>query len=53
MRRWDTLGNPALTSALKARISDGVLDEAGTRSVEVIAAERDRKLAEAMRAFAC
>lgn len=53
VRRWDTLGNPALTSALKARISDGVLDEAGTRSVEVIAAERDRKLAEAMRAFAC
>ncbi|MCW3014452.1 MAG: fadC6 [Solirubrobacterales bacterium] len=38
---WPTLGNPEVTPELKQRIVDGVLEEAGGRSIEELAAERD------------
>jgi 3-hydroxyacyl-CoA dehydrogenase len=41
---WETLGTPQLTPALKQRIVDGVLEEAGGRSVDELAAERDAML---------
>jgi 3-hydroxyacyl-CoA dehydrogenase len=59
---WNDLGRPELTPKLKQTILDGVLQEAGDRSVEQLAHERDeallglirirRKLAEATTATA-
>ena len=41
---WKVLGNPEITPQLRQVISAGVLDEAGNRSVDALAAERDRVL---------
>jgi len=41
---WKDLGNPELTLELKQSIIDGVLREAGDRSVEKLAQERDQVL---------
>ena len=38
---WSSLGSPALTPALKQTIIDGVLEEAGDRSIEELERERD------------
>lgn len=43
-RRWEDLGTVRLTEALKARLIDGVLAEAGDRSVEELEQDRDEKL---------
>jgi carnitine 3-dehydrogenase len=40
---WKTLGNPQMTAELKQTITEGVLREAGNRSVEQLAQE-DREL---------
>ena len=39
---WADLGNPVLTPELKAAIIKGVAEEAGGRSVDELAQERDR-----------
>lgn len=49
-RRWDDLGAPRLTPALKARIIDGVEEEAAGRSVADLEDERDRALIAILRA---
>ena len=41
---WSSLGNPALTPALKQTIIDGVLEEAGDRSIGQLEQERDAVL---------
>src|SRR3984893_15526192 len=41
---WKDLGNPELTSELQQTIIDGVLQEAGRRSLEHLARERDELL---------
>jgi hypothetical protein len=38
------LGNPEITPQLRRLVTTGVLDEAGKRSVDALAAERDRAL---------
>jgi len=38
------LGNPQITPQLREVVTAGVLDEAGKRSVDALAAERDRVL---------
>src|SRR5262245_43019978 len=41
---WKALGNPKVTPALKQTIADGVLEEAGSRSVEQLAMEENEVL---------
>jgi hypothetical protein len=41
---WKDLGNPEFTPELKAKISQGVLEEAGNQSIDDLAAQRDRLL---------
>ena len=41
---WKVLGNPEITPQLRQVVTAGVLDEAGKRSVDALAAERDRVL---------
>jgi 3-hydroxyacyl-CoA dehydrogenase len=41
---WKVLGNPEITPQLRQVVTAGVLDEAGKRSVDALAAERDRML---------
>ena len=41
---WKVLGNPEITPQLRKVVTAGVLDEAGKRSVDALAAERDRVL---------
>ena len=43
-RRWQDLGRPTLTEALKARLVEGVEAEAAGRSVRELEAERDAAL---------
>lgn len=50
-RRWESLGKPALTDELKDKIANGVLEEAGERSIEELASDRDRKLVAAIKAI--
>jgi len=38
------LGSPQITPQLRERVTAGVLEEAGGRSVDALAAERDRLL---------
>jgi len=46
---WKTLGTPEVTPALKQTITEGVLGEAGNRSVEQLADEENRQLIELIR----
>jgi 3-hydroxyacyl-CoA dehydrogenase len=41
---WPALGDPQLTPELKQKIVDGVLEEAGSHSVDELAAQRDAML---------
>jgi carnitine 3-dehydrogenase len=41
---WKTLGNPQMTPELKQQIIDGVLEEAGGRSIEELSRDRDAML---------
>src|SRR5580698_812476 len=41
---WKVLGNPQITPQLRQTVSAGVLEEAGKRSVDALAAERDHVL---------
>jgi 3-hydroxyacyl-CoA dehydrogenase len=41
---WSVLGNPKITPQLREVITAGVLEEAGKRSVDALATERDRAL---------
>jgi carnitine 3-dehydrogenase len=50
-RRWATLGTPSLTEALRARIAEGVAEAAQGRSVEALEAERDDRIARALKAL--
>jgi carnitine 3-dehydrogenase len=50
-RRWATLGTPSLTEALRARIAEGVAEAAQGRSVEALVAERDDRIARALKAL--
>jgi len=49
---WASMGTPELTDELCRRIIDGVRDEAGGRTIEELAAERDEKLVAIMRTIA-
>jgi len=49
---WASMGTPDLTDALCARIIEGVQAEAGSRSVQELAAERDALLVEIMEVIA-
>jgi 3-hydroxyacyl-CoA dehydrogenase len=46
---WKLLGDPGLTPELKKTISDGVLAEAGARTIGQLEAERDAMLLELLR----
>jgi carnitine 3-dehydrogenase len=46
---WKTLGNPEVTPELKRTITDGVLQEAGNRSVEQLAQEENELLVAMLR----
>lgn len=50
-KRWAALGTPTLTDELKERIAEGVIEEAGGRSISDLAEERDRLLAAAIKSF--
>jgi len=41
---WKVLGSPQLTSELQQKLIDGVRAEAGSRSIDELAAERDEVL---------
>jgi carnitine 3-dehydrogenase len=41
---WKSLGNPEWTPELRQTVIDGVLKEAGDRSIDQIGAERDEML---------
>jgi 3-hydroxyacyl-CoA dehydrogenase len=41
---WKVLGNPQITPDLRAKVTAGVMAEASGRSIESLAAERDREL---------
>jgi 3-hydroxyacyl-CoA dehydrogenase len=43
-RRWATLGTPRLTAEVCTRLIEGIVAEAGGRSIDVLEAERDRSL---------
>jgi hypothetical protein len=43
---WKALGDPEMTPDLKRRIAEGVLGEAGTRTIAQLEAERDTMLLE-------
>lgn len=45
-RRWDSLGTPCLDADLKHRLSQGIADAAGERSVKDLSSERDARLVE-------
>ena len=49
---WASMSTPELTEALCARIIDGVQAEAGSRSIQELAAERDDLLVEIMAVIA-
>jgi 3-hydroxyacyl-CoA dehydrogenase len=46
---FNTLGNPTITPELKQKISEGVLQEAGNRSVEQLATEENELLVRLLR----
>src|SRR5216683_1779699 len=46
---FKTLGNPNITPELKAKVTEGVLQEAGNRSVEQLAQDENQKLVALLR----
>ncbi len=46
---FKTLGNPTITPELKAKVTEGVLQEAGNRSVEQLAQDENQKLVALLR----
>lgn len=48
---WKSMGNPVLTEEVGKKLAEGVAEEEAGRSFEDLAAERDRKLIAAMKAF--
>ena len=46
---FKTLGNPTITPELKAKVAEGVLQEAGNRSVDQIAQDENQKLVALLR----
>ncbi len=44
VRRWESLGTPALTPEVQAKIIEGVAEEAGGRSIRELEERRDRAL---------
>ena len=46
---FKTLGNPNITPELKAKVTEGVLQEAGSRSVEQLAQDENQKLVALLR----
>jgi hypothetical protein len=46
---WKLLGDPELTQTLKQKIVEGVLVEAGDRTIDQLEAERDAMLLELLR----
>ena len=50
-RRWEALGEPKLTDEVKKKIIEGVKEEAGKRSLEVLAADRDEILVNLLKAL--
>lgn len=46
VERWRSLGTPVLSDEIKGRIVEGVLAEAGDRTIADLEAERDAKLVE-------
>src|SRR5690606_37242214 len=44
VRRWASLGSPSLDDATRAALIEGVLEEAGGRSIAELEAERDALL---------
>ncbi len=46
---FNSLGNPTITPELKRTIADGVLQEAGNRSVEQLAKEENKLLIDLLR----
>jgi len=48
---WKSMGNPVLTDDVGQKLAAGVAEEENGRSFEELAAERDRKLIAAMKAF--
>jgi carnitine 3-dehydrogenase len=51
-RRWASLGTPTLTEAVQAQLAAGVAEAARGRSVAELEAERDARIARALRALA-
>ncbi len=47
-RRWDDLGTPTLTEDLCKKLTEGVTQESGGRSIASLMEERDRKLVQIM-----
>ncbi len=41
---WKVLGNPQLTPEIRRTVTAGVLREAGARSLDALAAQRDEAL---------
>lgn len=50
-RWWDDLGNPTLTPEVINALSKGVKESENSRSFDALAAERDAKMVEALRAM--
>lgn len=47
-RRWDSLGTPTLTAELCEKLTEGVTQDSGERSIASLVDERDRKLVQIM-----
>jgi len=51
-KRWEALGTPVLTESLKEQIAEGVIKEAGGRSIGDLIEERDRLIVAGLKTFA-
>lgn len=51
-KRWEALGTPTLTDDLKEQIAEGVIKEAGGRSIGELTEERDRLIVAGIKNFA-
>lgn len=50
-KRWEALGTPTLTDDLKEQIANGVITEAGGRSISELIEERDRLIVAGLKSF--